>query len=141
MRRMCQRRMDLSRRKKLLRNKSLFISDEPVKECLTGFFAVGVVAGPGVEGGVLESAGEAEGDGPREGAVCGDCSEIVSGLLGGLAAGEEDDAGEVFGDVGFKNLGGFGANCGGGGLLGIFFAGKDHVAFEDAGAEINVGVF
>lgn len=61
---------------------------------------------PGFDGGVLEGASEGEGDGPGEGTVVDDGLEIGGGLFGGLAAAEEDDAGEIRWDVLFEGGGG-----------------------------------
>ena len=66
---------------------------------MAGFFGIIVVASPGVEGRVLQGAGKREGDGPREGAIFDRGSEIVCGLLWGLAAREEDYTSELGGDV------------------------------------------
>ena len=68
---------------------------------MAGLIGVIIVALPGVESGVLEGAGKAEGDRPGERTVLSDGGKVVGGLLDGLAAGEEDDAGEGLGDVAF----------------------------------------
>ena len=78
--------------KKLLKKnlnsfKSSGICDKPVKKSLAGFFGVLVVALPGVESGILEGTSKAKSDGPGVRALLDDGSEIVGGLLGGLAAG------------------------------------------------------
>lgn len=97
-----------------------------------------IVASPGVESGVLEGASEAKGNRPREGAVFDDFGEIGGGLFGSLTAREEYDAGEIGGDASFEDLGCFDADFGWGGWLAVFFASNDHIAFENAGAEIDV---
>ena len=114
---------------------------EAILEGGLSLFYVRVVSLPGVEGGVLEGAGEAEGDRPGEGAVFENGGEIVSGLLGSLSTREKDDAGEVSGNMGFERFGGFSADfIRGGGVL-VVFTSDDHIGLEDAGAEIDtVGV-
>ena len=77
------------------------VGDEAGEEGFAGGVGVGVIASPGVEGGVLKGASKAEGDGPREGAVLDDGGEIIGGLFDGLTAREENDAGEFTWDVGF----------------------------------------
>ena len=94
---------------------------------------------PGIEGGVLECAGEAESDGPGEGAVFNDGSEVVGGLFDSLAAREEDDAGKLGCDMVFENFGGFAANFIWGGLLFVLFTSEDHVDFKDASFQIDFG--
>lgn len=122
-------------KKLLLRlNKSFSISDKPVGESLTGFFGVSIVALPGVESGILESAGETKSNGPWVRAVFGDFGEIVCGLFNGLTAGEEDDASEVGGDVFLKDFGGGLADFSWSGLFIVLFTSKNHIDFEDAGA-------
>ena len=101
---------------------------------MAGGVSVGVVAGPGVEGGVLESAGEAEGDGPREGVILDDGSEVVGGLFDGLTAREEDDAGEVGRNMVFECVGCVFADFFWGGLGFVAFTGEYHVDFKNAGA-------
>ena len=68
-------------------------------EGVAGCRGVIVIAGPGVEGGVLEGAGEREGDGPREWTILNDLGEIFGGLLDGLTARKENNAGEIFRDM------------------------------------------
>ena len=101
---------------------------------MAGRLGVCVVAGPGIESGVLEGTGEGESDGPREGFVLNNGGKIVSSLLWGLTAREEDDAGEFARDMIFKSIGGEFANFFGSGLFFVFFASEDHVAFKNAGA-------
>lgn len=90
---------------------------------MTGFFDVVVIAGPGEEGRVLEGAGKRESDGPGVGAVFDNFGEVGGGLLGSLAAGKKDDAGEIFGDMVFKDLGSLKADFLGSGLDFLLFAG------------------
>ena len=68
---------------------------------MAGFFVVVVVTLPGIEGGILQGAGEGKGDGPRERTVFDDFSKIVGSLLGSLATGKKDYASEVCRDMGF----------------------------------------
>ena len=68
---------------------------------MAGFFGVFVIALPGVEGGVLEGASEAKGDGPREGTVFNDPDEISGGLFDGLTTRKEDNPGEFGRNVSF----------------------------------------
>ena len=116
------------------------IRDEPVKESLAGFFVVVIIALPSVEGGVLEGAGKAKSDRPGEGAVFDDSGKICGGLLGSLATGKEDNTGEVGGDVVLEGFGSFDADFIGSGGVFILFASDDHVAFEYAGAEVDLVV-
>ncbi len=85
----------------------------------------------------MEGSGEAEGDGPGEGAVFDNLGEVVGGLFDGLTTRKEDDAGEVIWDVGFKDFGGFGSDFCRGRLSFLLFAGEDHIDLEDTSAEIN----
>ena len=119
---------------------SIGISDKPVKKSLMSCFGVLVVALPGEEGGVLKGASEAKGNWPREWSVFDDFGEVAGGLFWGLAAGEEDYAGEFRRDMVFEGFGGFSADFCWGGLSFIFFAGENHVNFEEASAEINSGI-
>ena len=96
---------------------------------MAGFFEVALVAGPSVEGGILEGASEREGNRPGVGAGFDNGGEVVSGLFGGLTAREEDDTGEILGYVGAKDFGsGAGDLVGGGGFV-VICAGENHVAF------------
>ena len=70
-------------------------------EGVSSLFYIIIIAGPSVEGGVLEGAGEGKGDRPREWAVFGNFGEVFGGLFDSLAAGEEDNAGEFVRDVSF----------------------------------------
>ena len=70
-------------------------------EGVAGDVGIFVVALPGVEGGVLEGAGEGEGDWPRERSVFGNFGEVFGRLFDGLTAGEENYAGEFVRDVSF----------------------------------------
>ena len=58
---------------------------------LPGFCGVGIIAGPGIEGWILEGACETEGNGPGERTLFDDGCEIIGGLLNRLTAGEEND--------------------------------------------------
>ena len=117
--------------------KGFGIGDEAVEEGLTRLVGIDIVTLPGVEGGVLERASEAERDWPWEGAMRDDGCEIVGGLFNGLATREEDDTGKFGGDVGFENFCGGFADFLWSGLVFELFAGKDHVDFEEAGFEID----
>lgn len=102
---------------------------------------VSIVALPGIESGVLKGTSEAKGDRPGERTIFGNLGKIIGGLFDGLATREEDDAGEVTGNVGFKDFGGFSANFGGGGLAFLLFASENHIDFKDTSAEIYSGGF
>ena len=82
----------------------------------------------------MESASKGEGDGPGERAAFNDLGKIIGGLLGSLAAREEDDAGESLWDVVLKDFGGSGANFGGSGRGVELFASDDHIDFEETGS-------
>ena len=96
---------------------------------MAGFFGVLIMAGPGVEGGVLESAGKAKGDGPFVGAVFDDFGEVGGGLFDSLAARKENYSGKFYWNVIFENFGSGLANFAGGGLMFLLLASEDHVAF------------
>ena len=73
---------------------------------MAGFFGVLIVALPGIESWILKSAGKTEGDWPGERSVFDDGGEIISGLFGGLAAREENDACEFGRNMIFESFGG-----------------------------------
>ena len=110
---------------------------ESLEEGGLGSGVVGVVASPSFEGGALQRAGVGEGDWPGVGAEVGDGLEVVGGLLGGLAAREEDNAGEGFGDEFAEDFGGPVGDFFRGGLGLVLFAGEDHVDFENGGREVD----
>ena len=96
---------------------------------MAGFFGVLIVAGPGVEGRVLESTGKAKSDRPGVRAALDDGGEVGGGLFDGLAARKENHSGEFCWNVIFENFGGGLADFGWGGLMFLLFAGENHVAF------------
>ncbi len=101
---------------------------------MAGFFEVIVGPLPEVKRRLLQGAGKGEGNGPGIRATCNNSGEVFGGLVGSLTAREEDDAGEIFGDVGAEDFGsGVGDFVGCGGLV-VGFAGEDHVAFQDTGS-------
>lgn len=69
------------------------ILDETLGEGGLGGGDVVWVVPPEFDDGVLEGAGEGEGDGPREGALLDDLMEVGGGLVDGLPARQEDDTG------------------------------------------------
>ena len=71
------------------------VGDEAGKEGFASFDAVGIVAGPSVESGVLEGTSKTKSNWPGERTMLDDGSEVVSSLFDGLSAREEDDTGKV----------------------------------------------
>ena len=107
----------------------LGVGDEAGVESVAGSVGVFVIAAPSFERGALERAGVGEGDRPGEGALVSDGLEIFCGLFDALAAGEEDNASEIFGDVFLEDFGCPFADFFRGGLSGVLAASENHVDF------------
>lgn len=93
-----------------------------------------VVTSPGLENGVLESAGIGEGHVPGVGLLVHGV-EVESGVKLGEAAREEHDAGSGGGNAGLEHLDGGRGNLLGGVALGAVGAGANHGGLEEHAVE------
>ena len=99
---------------------------------MAGGVGIFIVAGPGIEGWILQGASKREGDGPREGAVFLYCGEAIGSLFDSLAARKKDYASQLGRDVVFKNFGSFLPNFFWDGRSFVILASDDHIDIKKA---------
>lgn len=96
---------------------------------------------PESHGGILKSATESKTNRPGVGGILADGGEVLGSDFCGLAAAEEENAGEVAGKGVAENGGGSHADSLGSGWGRAIFAAGNHISLENTATEINMALF